>query len=94
MIKSIQAVIPKGIYCYSEARGRGRCPYWKHVESDKKGYTVRARCDLLDIEDEYPQDLSLLWDQVKLCRMNESFDDEPIGDDSKTLSLLFSGKAC
>jgi len=58
---------------------------------------VRGRCNLLQIEDEFPQDLSLLWDQCKLCGINDGWDDENHDihmTTSKDLNLLLSGKAC
>ena len=54
------AAIPLGDYCYDE---NGRCPYWSLVETpdEEEGY-----CAFLD---EY--DWLLLWDQCKICGINE-----------------------
>jgi hypothetical protein len=69
--------IPEGMYCYTilgidipivggpPEMHTKVCPHWKFLE---KG---RGRCEYLGIEDEVPYDLSLLWDQVKACGINE-----------------------
>ena len=63
----IHPEIPHGPYCYDEKT----CPHWECVESDEQGRVVRARCNFLNEEDEYPQDLKLLWDKVKLCNVHD-----------------------
>ena len=62
-----EKVIPKGDYCYDE---NGICPYWD-IKLDKpeqeNGY-----CKYLNRGDWEVDYLSLLWDQVKECGVNEN----------------------
>lgn len=63
--------IPKGMYCYTPKNFPCAennwvyeiecCPYWKSIGKQ------RAKCTLLGVKDKYPQALTLLWDQCKLC---------------------------
>jgi hypothetical protein len=61
--------IPSGSYCYAPIGYKGgvfyieTCPYWKSIGKD------RAKCKLYNIKDKYPQDLTLLWDQCKICNL-------------------------
>lgn len=73
--------IPKGSYCYDE---NGLCPFWR-LDSDRS-YQHNGYCEYLehgDWEVEIPDDLpdgfpisalSLLWDQVKECGVNDDID--------------------
>jgi len=70
--------IPKGCYCYDE---NGLCPFWRLDENQP--YQRNGYCEYLqrgDWEAEIPDDfpdgfplsaLSLLWDQVKECGVND-----------------------
>ena len=60
------SVIPSGIYCYDE---KGICPYWhlfKSMPDKDNGY-----CHFLKSGDWEAEGLSLLWDQVKECGIND-----------------------
>lgn len=62
--------IPKGPYCYDD---RGLCPFWEKREgkpSQEDGY-----CHYLNFGDWESETLSLLWDQVKECGINDDFDE-------------------
>lgn len=61
----LEEIIPLGPYCYSD---RKTCPYWEYIERYK------AKCNYLRIEDN-KNDVDLLWDQIKLCGVNNP-DDE------------------
>lgn len=66
-----ESKIPKGIYCYDE---NGRCPYWsKNLDKDhqESGY-----CSFLEVGDWEDKGVSLLWDQVKECGINDGVDEE------------------
>jgi len=78
-MKKDTSVIPKGLYCYEtlkydEKSGKilviGRCPYWSYKEdkdSQECGY-----CSFLERGDwEVTDGVSLLWDLVKECGINE-----------------------
>lgn len=83
------SVIPKGIYCYGVQDGkRVRCPYWSLRDDQPEQHN--GYCSFLergDWEVKIPPDfpphfptscLSLLWDAVKECGINEDYDeDEP-----------------
>jgi hypothetical protein len=67
--------IPSGPYCYAsldpmDERGHmkvnGKCPYWQ-----SRG-EMNAYCAFLDEEDTL-----LLWDQVKICGVNDAHDPLP-----------------
>jgi len=62
------SVIPKGCYCYDEEN----CPYWdrssKHNEQDN-GY-----CWYLEEGDWQERSAGLLWDQCKICGINDDDD--------------------
>jgi hypothetical protein len=100
-MKSILSVVPVGYFCYSD---KGTCPYHEVVETRSKKYrnidkpvdvSVRARCNLVNEEDEYVQDIKLLWDQCKLCSVNNFEDYESnVVTSYKPFELLFSGVAC
>lgn len=75
-------VIPKGMYCYSRSSdidntgGRNvlPCPYWgtdPTRRSQENGY-----CAYLKSGDWSDEGVSLLWDQVKECRVNDDLEDE------------------
>ena len=93
------SLIPHGPYCYSESRGRGRCPYWE-LREDKPSQ-MNGYCHFLEKGDwelhqdseftthnpttkeliivkgrDVPFPVSLLWDQVKECGINDEFDEE------------------
>ena len=62
-------VIPKGCYCYDE---NGNCPYWhlfKSLPKQENGYCHRLKAGDWEIDR-----LSLLWDQVKECGINDDED--------------------
>lgn len=61
--------IPKGIYCYDK---NGVCPYWSRnpdYPNQENGY-----CSYLMRGDWEANHLSLLWDQVKECGINDDID--------------------
>ena len=68
-----ESIIPEGLYCYT---GHGKtficCPYWsKRIDKPEQenGY-----CSFLEHGDWMYGDgsgISLLWDQVKECGVNE-----------------------
>ena len=63
--------IPKGPYCYDKD---GICPWWSriaHKPEQDNGY-----CEYLGEGDCEQEGLSLLWDQVKECGMNNDWDNE------------------
>ena len=52
-------LVPVGMYCYHHSNGKFiRCPYWSQKRGD-------AWCELLQETD------WLLWDQCKLCGVND-----------------------
>lgn len=57
--------IPKGHYCYDD---KGTCPYWD-IDNTKL-YQENGYCNYLGKGD-WDLDLSLLWDMVKECRIND-----------------------
>jgi len=70
-----KSVIPHGMYCYTRMGYKNGvykikpCPYWDKVEGKPKqgdGY-----CHYLETGDWEEGNLSLLWDQVKECGINE-----------------------
>ncbi len=71
--------IPKGQYCYSitgiDTKGKllsKTCPFWHirlNAPEQENGF-----CSLLNRADN-DEGLSLLWDQVKECGINDSDDD-------------------
>lgn len=73
------SIIPKGLYCYKELKydkGTGKikviglCPYWS-FRSDKPSQEC-GYCSFLEVGDwEVEDGVSLLWDQVKECGVNE-----------------------
>lgn len=67
--------IPKGLYCYSEGRNKGRCPFWQRRDGklpQEDGY-----CHFLGAGDWNDTDsLSLLWDQVKECGIHDDWTPE------------------
>ena len=91
MIKN-KDLIPPGIYCY---RGIGvkdnhqirlNCPYWE--SRDDKPEQDNGYCDFMQRGDWEVDGLSLLWDQVKECGENRTFDsdqEELAIDASKTI---------
>ena len=63
--------IPKGPYC---AGYNGMCcPYWS-LKNDKP-YQMNGYCKLVNIGD-WEDDTSELWDQVKICGINEMYEKE------------------
>jgi len=71
--RKILEQIPEGQYCYTiigkSDRGGYKiksCPYWKGIGQ------YMAKCTLYNVKDKYPQDLLLLWDQVKYCELKKS----------------------
>jgi hypothetical protein len=72
--------IPKGIYCHGATRD-DVCPYWSinlSKPTQENGY-----CSFLERGDwEDSSGLSLLWDQVKECGIN----DEDDGDNTNNMS--------
>jgi hypothetical protein len=67
--------IPKGWYCYTrlgdfDDNGRmpvKKCPHFRALPDD------HARCELLKYTTEYSREL--LWDQVKICGINDEWDE-------------------
>ncbi|NHJ33124.1 MAG: hypothetical protein FK732_09685 [Asgard group archaeon] len=73
-MKKDKSLIPKGCYCYTDHRGKGRCPYWdfdKTKPEQECGY-----CHYLEVGDWEEDGTLLLWDQVKECGINMDYDDE------------------
>lgn len=66
-----QSVIPAGIYCYDQ---NGLCPYWSS-RADKH-HQENGYCSFLEVGDWEVKGCSLLWDQVKECGVNCSWDEE------------------
>lgn len=68
-----KACIPSGIYCYD---ANGVCPFWgkDHTKPDQEN----GICRLLGMNDWEGGD-KLLWDQVKLCGINEDMEEETMG---------------
>ena len=75
-------VIPEGMYCYSrssivensDTRTLIPCPYWgmdSTRRSQENGY-----CAYLKSGDWSDDGVSLLWDQVKECRVNDHIEDD------------------
>jgi len=72
------SVIPFGQYCYTDLTPDGPnlkiklCPYWslnKEREYQENGY-----CSYLEVGDwQEEAGFGLLWDQVKLCNINEEW---------------------
>jgi hypothetical protein len=61
--------IPEGIYCYDK---NGLCPFWDKDETkpeDESGY-----CHYLGEGDWECEHISLLWDQVKECGINDGLE--------------------
>lgn len=69
------AKIPKGPYCYEFIDGKQKnCPFWFKLKT--KPPQCNGYCKLLDIHDEdLPASFALLWDQVKVCDINNDIDD-------------------
>ena len=73
------SVIPTGCYCYDN---KGVCPYWscekvyEGIDWLKMRPTYYGKCSFLNISD-HKETLSL-FDQVKECGINDSWDDEII----------------
>lgn len=69
--EELKKTIPRGPYCYTfvERVDNGYmaqlCPYWRSTSGND------GRCDLLKVSD-----FILLWDQVKICGINEEDGDE------------------
>jgi len=65
--------IPLGVYCYDE---NGRCPFWD-IDMDappqQNGY-----CHLLGSGDNEDEGLGLLWDQCKICGLNDDWKEDKI----------------
>lgn len=68
--------IPQGAYCYDE---HGICPYWS--KRNDKPAQENGYCSFLGRGDWEAKHLSLLWDQVKECNLNNDIDWE---EDEKT----------
>lgn len=67
--------IPQGVYCYDK---NGICPYWskrKDQPDHDNGY-----CSLMGKGDWEIDGLSLLWDAVKECNLNNDLDWNEDGD--------------
>lgn len=74
--------IPEGPYCYritsiEEATGdlppkihTKVCPHWQYIEH------MRAKCTLINRDDNDDHSSGLLWDQVKECRLKLGEDPE------------------
>ena len=61
---SLQKFIPKDVYCYDE---NGTCPFWEMQQLiDDSGSYETGYCYYLQCED-----CILLWDQCKICGINE-----------------------
>jgi hypothetical protein len=68
--------IPPGPYCYRYAGGKGRCPWWalnKDQPHQQNGY-----CEYLGWGDWQQEVLTLLWDQVKECGINDDEDEDDV----------------
>lgn len=66
-VDQCKKMIPEGIYCYFDETKI--CPFWDSVHNfpeQSNGY-----CHFLGEGDWQAKGFSLLWDQVKECRVNE-----------------------
>jgi hypothetical protein len=78
---SLDDIIPHGLYCYSllgevsehNTPKQRTCPYWS-LKSPGVG-----ECKLVGDDDD-DNGYGLLWDQVKDCRINISFDEEEMDE--------------
>jgi len=73
--------IPTGIYCYD---GRGKCPYWG-LDAQKPKH-ANGTCGFLHVADDAEEDY-LLWDQVKLCGINDELEDDEMLTTAKTIAI-------
>lgn len=65
-------LIPKNtIYCYDE---NGNCPFWA-CYFDEESWDYIYVCHYLN-EFDRKYELSLIWDQCKLCGISEGFEEE------------------
>jgi hypothetical protein len=62
--------IPKGPYCYGY--NGVRCPHWSLRKN--KPHQLNGYCELLNVGD-WMKDAGELWDQVKMCGINDLYDD-------------------
>ena len=71
MEKKDESVIPRGLYCYSWiSKGHIKaCPYWSSRPDKPK--QENGYCSYLGYGDWEGNGLSLLWDMVKECGVNE-----------------------
>ena len=68
-IIQLRSLIPSGVYCYDE---NGTCPFFelrKVVVDGEEGET--GYCAYIDLEDPIA-----LWDQIKMCGINDDNDDD------------------
>ena len=81
-IEKGESVIPKGDYCYDK---NGCCPYWEmKYEEIEKIYDERGnRFVIVEENGEFgychfleEKDCILLWDQCKICGINEYSEEE------------------
>ena len=64
------SVIPEGMYCYSRRhKNEERCPYWSMDETHE--YQDNGYCSYMEMGDWESEYLTLLWDQVKECGIND-----------------------
>jgi len=63
-----KSVIPEGIYCHGV---NGVCPYWSSRED--KPEQENGYCSFLEMGDWNDEPLTLLWDQVKECGINDDW---------------------
>lgn len=69
-IKKDLTVIPEGPYCYTYVDNKQvKCPYWSKRQD--KPEQENGHCSLLGWGDWEAHGLSLLWDQVKECGIND-----------------------
>ena len=67
----IHPEIPAGIYCYA---GKHVCPYWG-LDKQKPNHE-NGTCSFLHAADGDDGEDHLLWDQVKLCGINDELEDD------------------
>ena len=79
-----ESVIPEGFYCYTGWGDSFKpCPYWSRREN--KPEQQNGYCSFLDRSD-WQEGLSLLWDQVKECGINEGDWEKEFTSGSEDLS--------
>jgi hypothetical protein len=64
--EDIKDIIPYGDTCSDE---NGICPFWKPLVIDNDEI-IRAKCNLLDFQENIDYQETFLWGQIKICNIN------------------------